>query len=288
MGLGSIGRHIAAKVGRTIGKNLRKYVAPALPVIVTPVAIGAGLSAAALALFFHIADDVRAEEGVWRFDHDGLKLGLELRNPRRTVLMQTASALARPDIMTYIGGIAILGAWRIPKYRPQCILLAVSLTGGGVMIGGMKTKYERARPTLIDALAQEGTFSFPSGHSFISLCFYGILTYWWFRARKEFLPRAAVLLASGSGIMLIGASRVYLGVHYPSDVLAGYAAAVPWLTACLTAYHQYEKRVNAHLLPAPPEFEFDEEETEILTAKTPRTPRWEGEEKGIKALRSVH
>jgi len=259
MGLKNIGRFMGAAVGRAIGKNLRKYVAPAIPVVITPIALGAGLSAAAIALFFNIADDVREDDGVWRFDHDGLQLGLALRNPRRTALMQTASALARPDIMTGVGMLAILGAWHLPKLRPQCILLAVSLTGGGVLIGGMKTKYERARPTLIEALAKEGTFSFPSGHSFISLCFYGILTYWWFRARKDPFQRGAVLAASGSGIALIGASRVYLGVHYPSDVIAGYAAAVPWLTACLVAYHQYEKQVNAKLLPAPPDFEFEED-----------------------------
>ena len=252
---GSWGRWIAASVGRAIGKNIRKYVAPVLPVIVTPVALGAAFSAAALALFFNIADEVREDEGVWRFDHDGLELGLALRTPRRTALMQTASTLARPDFMTGIGLLAILGAWRLPKYRPQCTLLAVSLTGGGIMIGTMKTKYERSRPTLIDALAKEGTFSFPSGHSFIAFCFYGILTYWWFRARKDFWERSVVLGAAGSGIALIGASRVYLGVHYPSDVLAGYAAAVPWLTACLTAYNQYERHVAARQIPAPPEFE---------------------------------
>ena len=252
---GSWGRWVAASVGRAIGKNIRKYVAPALPVIVTPVALGAAFSAAALALFFNIADEVREDEGVWRFDHDGLELGLALRTPRRTALMQTASALARPDFMTGIGLLAILGAWRLPKYRPQCTLLAVSLTGGGIMIGGMKTKYERSRPTLIDTLAKEGTFSFPSGHSFIAFCFYGILTYWWFRARKDFWERSVVLGAAGSGIALIGASRVYLGVHYPSDVLAGYAAAVPWLTACLTAYNQYERHVAARQIPAPPDFE---------------------------------
>ena len=257
MGIGKWGRRLAVGAARLVGRNIRTYVAPAVPIIVTPIAIGAGLSAAALALFFNLADDVREQDGVWKFDHEGLELGLALRTPRRTALMQTASALARPDIMTNIGVLAVLGAWRFKKLRPQCILLAVSLTGGGILIGGMKTRYERARPTLIEALAKEGTFSFPSGHSFISLCFYGILTYWWFRARSDFFQRAVVLMASGSGIALIGASRVYLGVHYPSDVLAGYASAVPWLTACLTAYHQYERRVAAKQLAAPPEIEFD-------------------------------
>ena len=57
--------------------------------------------------------------------------------------------------------------------------------------------------------------------------------------------RIAIAVCSVSAIGLIGASRVYLGVHYPSDVLAGFAAAVPWLTACLTAYNQYEKKDRA-------------------------------------------
>ena len=89
-----------------------------------------------------------------------------------------------------------------------------------------------------------------AGHSFISLCFYGILTSWWMRMRPDPLKRGIVLLASTNAIALIGASRVYLGVHYPSDVLAGFAAAVPWLTACLTGYAQYEKRM-ALLAPGP-------------------------------------
>ncbi len=130
------------------------------------------------------------------------------------------------------------------------MLLAVTLAGGGGIIGIIKHNFARERPTLIEALAKEGTFSFPSGHSFISLCFYGIIASWWMRTHTHLSERFLIATASGSAIALIGASRVYLGVHYPSDVLAGYSAAVPWLTACLQAYNQYEKRV-AMLPPGP-------------------------------------
>jgi undecaprenyl-diphosphatase len=130
------------------------------------------------------------------------------------------------------------------------VLLAVTLAGGGGIIGIIKHNFARERPTLIEALAKEGTFSFPSGHSFISLCFYGIIASWWMRTHTHLSERFLIATASGSAIALIGASRVYLGVHYPSDVLAGYSAAVPWLTACLQAYNQYEKRV-AMLPPGP-------------------------------------
>jgi undecaprenyl-diphosphatase len=258
MGLGAAGRVLAVRAARFVGRRARKYVAPVLPLVVTPVAIGAGLSAGALALFFHIADDIREADGVWRFDHDGLKMALEWRNPRRTALMKFVSALARPDVMTGIGIASVFVAWRFRPQRPKAILLAVALTGGGAIIGVIKHRFERARPTLIEALAREGTFSFPSGHAFISLCFYGILANWWMRTRPNLVQRAVILVTSGGFIALIGASRVYLGVHYPSDVLAGYAAAVPWLTACLTAYAQYERRMAA-LPPGPPR--------QLITAK---------------------
>jgi len=250
MALGGLGRRLAVRAARFVGRRARKYVAPVVPVIVGPVALGAGLSAGALALFFHIADDIRESDGVWRFDHDGLKMALELRNPHRTALMKFVSALARPDVMTGIGFASLLVAWRSRVHRPKAILLAVALTGGGGIIGIIKHRFERARPTLIEALAKEGTFSFPSGHAFISLCFYGILANWWMRTRPSRLESGVIAISSGGFIALVGASRVYLGVHYPSDVLAGYAASVPWLTACLAAYNQYEKRMAA-LPPGP-------------------------------------
>jgi undecaprenyl-diphosphatase len=251
MGLGRLGRQIAVAAARKVGRKARKYVAPALPYIITPVALGAGLSAGALALFFNLADDIREQDGVWRFDHDGLRLALALRTPRRTALMRAVSVLARPDLMTGIGIVSLVVSWRIPAHRSKGVLLAVALAGGGGIIGGIKHRYARERPALIEALAKEGTFSFPSGHAFISLTFYGILTYWALRTRPRRIQKAGVLLVSLKTIVLIGASRVYLGVHYPSDVLAGYAAAVPWLTACLTSYDQYRKRV-ALIPPGPP------------------------------------
>lgn len=247
---GKTGRRIAARAGRFVGMKARKYVAPLLPVVLTPVAIGAAMSAGAMALFFHIADDVRETDGVWRFDHDGLRLGLALRNPRRTALMKTVSALARPDVMSTIGILSLFISRRSPVHRSKGILLAVTLAGGGGIIALIKLRVGRERPSLVEALAKEGSFSFPSGHSFISLCFYGILASWWMRTHPRLVDRVIIGVASTGAIGLIGGSRVYLGVHYPSDVLAGFAAAVPWLTACLTAYNQYEKR--AALLPPGP------------------------------------
>lgn len=246
-------RWLGVQATRKIAPRVRRVVAPVLPMLITPVALGAAVSAGAFVFFLRIADDIREQNGVWRFDHDGLRLGLRLRNPRRTALMHGVSALARPDVMTVLGLVGILAAWRLPRYRAPGILLATTLTGGGTIIGGIKHRFARERPSVIEALASEGTFSFPSGHAFIALSFYGTLAFWWIRSPRHWLPRAIVGLTAAKGILLIGASRVYLGVHYPSDVLAGYATAIPWLTACLTAYTTYERRLAPLLDAAPTE-----------------------------------
>ena len=233
MGLGRLSKTLVRAIGRRASALVE--------VVVTPVALGAALSTGALVFFFNLADDIRGQEGVWRFDHDGLNLARSLRTPERTVLMRTVSDLARPDIMTALAAGSILIAWRSARYRNEAILMAFTLGGGGALIGTIKYRYGRLRPTLIEALATEETFSFPSGHSFGALCFYGTLAYWWIKSRGSFSERVAIGLGALQFIALIGASRVYLGVHYPSDVLAGYAAATPWLTACLIAYEQYER-----------------------------------------------
>lgn len=243
MGLRRFGRQIAAAAARVAGRRVRKYAAAAAPFIVTPIALGAGLSAGAMALFFNIADDVRGTEGVTKFDHDGLRLALALRTPHRTAIMRLASNSARPDVMSYIGALALALTWRT-KYRPKGVLLAVALSSGAGLIGLMKQRYGRERQTLIEALVREGTFSFPSGHAFISVTFFGLLAGMFLQEKRPFAEKAVVTIASTGATLLIGSSRVYLGAHYPSDVLAGYAAAVPWLTALLIANAQYEDRVE--------------------------------------------
>lgn len=235
---------------RTVSKVARAFVTRVLPFVVTPVAIGAGITAGAMTLFFDLADDIRSSEGVWRFDHDGLELADRIRTPLRTTVMRGVSNLARPDIMTWIGLGSLLAAWWVPRHRVRATLLAIALGGGGLLIGSIKYRYARTRPNLIEALATEGTFSFPSGHAFISVIFYGILASWAMRRYPEFRQRVFIVGTTGTMIALIGGSRVYLGVHYPSDVLAGYAVAVPWLTACLIAHRQFELR-GAEVLALP-------------------------------------
>jgi membrane-associated phospholipid phosphatase len=89
-------------------------------------------------------------------------------------------------------------------------------------------------------------YSFPSGHSFFALVVYGMLAYWLTRDAPRRARRWGWALAVGL-ILLVGFSRVFLGEHYPSDVAAGYAVALPWLWGCLalpTAFHRGGRDVS--------------------------------------------
>jgi undecaprenyl-diphosphatase len=109
-------------------------------------------------------------------------------------------------------------------------LVAITMLGVAVLDVALKLAFHRPRPVAFFG-ATPNSYSFPSGHALGSLCFYGILAAILAslargRGTKLCIWIAAVLLAG-----MIGLSRIYLGVHYPSDVIAGYCAAIVWVGA---------------------------------------------------------
>jgi undecaprenyl-diphosphatase len=112
---------------------------------------------------------------------------------------------------------------------------AISQGGSALLNYVMKIAFARARPDGADPTVYASGWSFPSGHALGSLIGYGMLAYvlivlWIHR------PRAQLAVALGAALLIvaIGLSRLYLGVHYFSDVVGGYAAGVLWLSACIS------------------------------------------------------
>jgi membrane-associated phospholipid phosphatase len=104
--------------------------------------------------------------------------------------------------------------------------LTAAPIGAEILDQFLKAIFHRARPEAFFGFPQPENYSFPSGHAFASACFYCALA----ATLSAGSARKAVYWAGGvAASLLIGLSRVYLGVHYPTDVLAGYAAAVVWL-----------------------------------------------------------
>lgn len=119
--------------------------------------------------------------------------------------------------------------------------LMLCLAGGTVLNILLKYLFERSRPDLYRVVVEVG-YSFPSGHAMVSLCFYGMLTFFLLRSVKSDAGRLVVLTGAILLVSAIGISRIYLGVHYPTDILAGYAAGGMWLTMCIALLLWWEKQ----------------------------------------------
>ncbi len=120
-------------------------------------------------------------------------------------------------------------------WRLSAVLLIVSTAGGVFLTTVLKAVFRRARPELFDTGYSASFYSFPSGHATVAVGFYGALTLI-LAYRLRGLARWAVVGGGVLLVLLIGFSRLYLGVHYPTDVLAGFLAAPLWVISVGAVY----------------------------------------------------
>lgn len=132
--------------------------------------------------------------------------------------------------------LAISAVFFILKSRRYTFAFIASVAGGEMIIQLLKNIIERPRPPAIDALITTNGFSFPSGHSFIAVSFYGFIAYFLFCSLKKKTVKIISLCLSVIIILLIGFSRIYLGAHWPSDVLASYGLALIWLFLIIAVF----------------------------------------------------
>lgn len=128
------------------------------------------------------------------------------------------------------------------RYALAVFAASANLFGGGVN-RLLKAFFERERPS-IKVLIEQGGFSFPSGHAMGSMIMYGSLAIIIVLLVDRLAVSMAFSILVAVIILLIGLSRVYLGVHFPSDIFAGFAAGAAWLTICFSCYLFYQSRKN--------------------------------------------
>ncbi|MDB4866551.1 MAG: hypothetical protein JWR03_884 [Cohnella sp.] len=125
--------------------------------------------------------------------------------------------------------------YRFFRHRRELILFLVAVIGSSLLNPLLKSVFHLQRPTLHRLVEQTG-YGFPSGHAMGAFSLYGITAYLLWRHIRSKTGRIVLIAVSIFLVLAIGLSRIYLGVHYPSDVVGGYLASGCWVFACIGVF----------------------------------------------------
>ncbi len=209
-----------------------------LPLLSTIRIVGLAIAGLSIWGFAAIAEDVLEKET--NTLDTAILLGIRtLHTPLGDRMAIAVTFLGEPTVLLVICfaiGIGLL----INHRRAQATTLAIAAIGAVVLNYLLKDLFARARPALWERIVDVGSYSFPSGHAMISLVVYGTIGYLLailFRRWQKLILLLTILL-----IIAIGFTRLYLGVHWPTDVVAGYAAGLVWLVTCILSLEVWRQR----------------------------------------------
>jgi undecaprenyl-diphosphatase len=161
------------------------------------------------------------------FDAAGRAAIHALAHPWLTPIMKGASLVGGGWGLWPVG--VLIAVWLARAGRGgEAAVFGVTVLGANLVNEGMKLFFHRPRPEPWFSYPLPSTYSFPSGHAFVSFCFFVCLAEILMRHGWPLAGKVAIWSAALGCTLTIGVSRVYLGVHYPTDVLGGYAAGIVW------------------------------------------------------------
>ena len=202
--------------------------------------LGLGLVTVLTALTAEGYEAVVESEGIAGLDRPALDAAISARTSFGNDLVTTYTHLGGPvqmPILAAVAALAIALAWR--QWTP-IVLTAVTGLGSLLLTVVGKAAVGRSRPPLVDAVAPyETSSSFPSGHSLNSMALAGIIAYLLVRKQRRADARALTITLAAAFAVTMGLSRVYLGLHWLTDVLFAWTIALAWLTAVITAHRLY-------------------------------------------------
>lgn len=203
--------------------------------------VGLALSALFVWIFAGITEDILTGDPFVEVDRWVVSRALYFRSPEVTAFMKAITHLG--------GGVTIAGGSLI------CILLFLmkkkwkyavghitAVTGGSLLVYVLKVAVHRPRPITETSFIKAWGWSFPSGHAMMSVIFYGMVSYYIIRDMRSWRLQVFTVTMAVFLVFLIGLSRIYLQVHYLSDVLAGFAGGMFWLSICITGLEVYHKK----------------------------------------------
>ena len=164
-----------------------------------------------------------------------------LESPLLTEIMKFFSFIGSTWVVIIIAFINIIFFFFVFKYRSEVIFFVVTLSGSTLLNSLLKNLFERERP-ISHRLIEAPGYSFPSGHSMAAFTLYAVLAILLWNHLKTKTGKTITIIVLSLFIFAIGISRIYLGVHYPSDVLGGYLTSFIWVFISMHLFNKTRGR----------------------------------------------
>lgn len=217
--------------------NLVKRILAVFTLIGMELAILGAVAFASVALFLLMMKLVFLDQNQ-TFDAAAFAFAKSHTTPAFTAFMRFVTFFASKDFLIYGSLTLAFAFYFVKKHRWYAVKIPVIAAGSSLLNQGMKFWFDRPRPET--AFYQQSGYSFPSGHAMIGGAFYGLFIYLVWTNVKSVFWRWIFTLLLCAWILLIGYSRVYLNVHYASDVLAGWSAGFFFLVISLVVLRKFE------------------------------------------------
>lgn len=207
---------------------------------------GVAMLVLATAIFAHMAGAVVAGAPITQLDVEvanWLHGHARANELLRQAMLAVTHVHSTPGILALA---AIAGIWLYRKgHRYWTVALVASVPGGQILNVVLKHTFERARPHFAEPLLELSTYSFPSGHAMGATVLYGFLACYAARHARSWAGRVLAFVLALAMVATVAFSRMYLGVHYLSDVLAAFAEGCGWLAICITGAATLNRRRRA-------------------------------------------
>ena len=225
-------------------KSFLKHNFSALSYLSLHVIVGFLLLVLSAWIFSYLAENVATNDPLVQFD-SAVVNAIHANTRPTLVQLMLITSVAGNEVPLIVS--LILGGYFAWKRDWDDLLLFVLVVGGAQLLDILfKNLFHRPRPLFVDPVTTAIGFSFPSGHAMGAFVFYGLLAYLLMRNNTTLLTRIMISLIFILVVGLIGFSRIYLGVHFPSDVLGGYIAGLAWLAFTTSGIHIYHTWYGIH------------------------------------------
>ncbi|WML31596.1 phosphatase PAP2 family protein [Neobacillus sp. OS1-32] len=178
------------------------------------------------------------------FDRTIISAVQGLESPGLTKVMKLFTFIGSTEFVIILSLLLVFFLYKVLQHRLEVVLFIVVLMGSGIINQLLKQFFHRVRPDFHRLIEISG-YSFPSGHGMNAFTVYVMISFLLWRHISSRLGRGVLIFFSIMMILAIGISRIYLGVHYPSDVIGGYLASGVWVSMAIFFFQFYkEKRYN--------------------------------------------